>query len=139
MICIVDDHRDTAAALERILRIAGFEAVAVTSGAAALALIDQRVPRLVLLDIMMPDMSGLDVLRRLRARYTPEQVPVLIYSADYTQETHAEAMRAGAQDFLVKGTVGWDKLLARIREMLNQRPPGGPDDPGSYSMYPAMW
>ena len=66
MILIVDDQKDAGTALERLLRHAGHEAVSVTGGAEALAMLYIRLPALVVLDVNMPDMDGLTVLRTIK-------------------------------------------------------------------------
>ncbi len=66
MILIVDDQKDTGSALERLLRYAGHEAVSVTGGAEALAMLHVRKPSLLVLDVNMPEMDGLTVLRTIK-------------------------------------------------------------------------
>jgi CheY-like chemotaxis protein len=122
MILIVDDHKDTATGLERLLRYAGHEAVAVTGGGEALALLHIRLPALVVLDVNMPDMDGLTVLRTIKEHDELKSVPVAMYSADTNHETMVEAKRLGAVEFLVKGTVGFDKLIEQICELAGEPP-----------------
>jgi len=117
MILIVDDHKETGAALERLLRYAGHEAVSVTCGAEALAMLHIRKPSLLILDVNMPNMDGLTVLRTIKAHEELKDVSVAMYSSDTQHATMVEAMRLGAVDFLVKDTVGCDKLVARIGEL----------------------
>jgi two-component system response regulator PrrA len=120
MILIVDDQKDIGTGLERLLRYAGHEAVAVTGGAEALAMLHVRKPALVVLDVNMPDMDGLTVLRTIKEHDELKSVPVAMYSSDTHHETMVEARRLGAVDFLVKGTVGFDKLVARISELAGE-------------------
>lgn len=120
MILIVDDQKDAGTALERLLRYAGHEAVSVTGGAEALAMLHVRKPSLLVLDVNMPDMDGLTVLRTIKEHSELNGVPVAMYSADTQHETMGEAMRLGAVDFLVKGTIGFDKLVARISELAGE-------------------
>ena len=117
MILIVDDQKDSGTLLERLLRHAGREAVSVTGGAEALAMLHIRKPSLMILDVNMPEMSGLTVLRTIKEHDGLKDVRVLMYSADTHLETMVEAKRLGAADFLVKGTVSCDKLVARICEL----------------------
>jgi PleD family two-component response regulator len=121
MILIVDDQKDTGIALERLLRCAGHESVSVTGGAEALAMLHVRKPALLILDVNMPDMDGLTVLRTIKDHKELRDVRVAMYSADTRHETMAEARRLGALDFLVKGTVGFEKLVARICELAGER------------------
>jgi PleD family two-component response regulator len=120
MILIVDDQKDTGTALERLLRYAGHESVSVTGGAEALAMLHIRKPSLLILDVNMPEMDGLTVLRTIKEHDELKDVRVAMYSADTQHATMAEAMRLGAVDFLVKGTVGFDKLVARISDLAGE-------------------
>jgi len=120
MILIVDDQKDTGTALERLLRYAGHEAVSVTGGAEAIAMLHVRKPSLLVLDVNMPDMDGLTILRTIKEHDELKDVRVAMYSADTHPETMAEAKRLGAVDFLVKGTIGFDKLVDRISELAGE-------------------
>ena len=120
MILIVDDQKDTGTALERLLRYAGHEAVSVTGGAEALTMLHIRKPSLLVLDVNMPEMDGLTVLRTIKDHEELNDVRVAMYSADTQHETMVEARRLGAVEFLVKGTIGFDKLVARICELAGE-------------------
>jgi two-component system response regulator PrrA len=124
VILIVDDQKDAGTALERLLRYAGHEAVSVTGGAEALAMLHVRKPALLVLDVNMPEMDGLTVLRTIKEHAELKDVPVAMYSADTHHQTMTEARRLGAVDFLVKGTIGFDRLVARICQLA-----GEPDKP----------
>jgi DNA-binding response OmpR family regulator len=116
MFLIVDDQKDAGTALERLLRYAGHEAVSVTGGAEALAMLHVHKPSLMILDVNMPEMDGLTVLRTIKENNELKDVRVLMFSADTHPETRVEAKRLGAVDFLIKGSVGFDILVARICE-----------------------
>lgn len=120
MILIVDDQKDTGTALERLLKYAGHEAVSVTGGSEALAMLHVRKPKLLILDVNMPEMDGLTVLRTIKEHDELRDVKVMMYSADTQHETMVEAMRLGAIDFLVKGAVKFDALVARISELAGE-------------------
>jgi CheY-like chemotaxis protein len=122
MILIVDDQKDIGLALERLLRYAGHEAVAVTGGAEALAFLQVRKPKLIVLDLNMPEMDGLEVLRQCKAHDEFKAIPAVMYTADVRPEHRDEAMRLGALDFLQKGTLGFDKLIARISALAGEPP-----------------
>lgn len=117
MLLIVDDQKDVGTALERLLRYAGHEAVSVTGGAEALAMLHVRKPSLLVLDVNMPELDGLTVLRTIKEHDELKDVRVAMYSSDTQHATMLEAKRLGAVDFLVKGTVGFDKLVARVSEL----------------------
>ena len=114
MILIVDDHIDTGTVLARLLKHCGQDAIAVSSGPAALTLLETTRPSVIVLDMMMPEMSGLEVLQRVRAHAAGRAVPVIVFSADYTAETVQHAREQGAQEFVVKGALPWDRLCAMI-------------------------
>lgn len=124
MILIVDDQKDIGTGLERLLRYAGHEAVAVTGGAEALAMLHVRKPALVVLDVNMPDMDGLTVLRTIKEHDDLKDVPVAMYSADTQPATREEATRLGAVDYLLKGTNRFDELVAHICKLAGE--PAGP-------------
>jgi PleD family two-component response regulator len=120
MILIVDDQKDTGTALERLLRYAGHEAVSVTGGAEALAMLHLRKPSLMILDVNMPEMDGLTVLRTIKEHEELKDVRVMMYSADTHDETMKEAKRLGAVEFVVKGTIGFDGLVTRICKLAGE-------------------
>jgi len=120
MILIVDDQKDIGTGLERLLRYAGHEAVSVTGGAEALAMLHVRKPALLVLDVNMPEMDGLTVLKAIKEHDELKDVRIAMYSTDTHAETITEARRLGAVDFLVKGTIGFDKLVARICELAGE-------------------
>jgi len=120
MILIVDDQKDAGTGLERLLRYAGHESVSVTGGAEALAMLHVRKPSLMILDVNMPEMDGLTVLRTIKEHDELKDVRVVMYSADTHNATMTEAKRLGAVDFLVKGTIGFDKLVARICQLAGE-------------------
>jgi CheY-like chemotaxis protein len=114
MILIVDDHIDTGTILARMLKRCGHDAVAVSSGPAALKLLETARPAVIVLDMMMPGMHGLEVLQRVRADAAVKDLPVIVYSADHSAHTEQQARDGGAQEFMVKGVVPWDRLCAMI-------------------------
>ncbi len=117
MILIVDDHKDTAALLVRLLKFAGHSAVSVAGGAEALTLLQNRKPKLMILDMNMPEMDGLTVLKKVRQLENLKDVAVLVYSADTHGETIREAGRLGAADYVIKGSIPFENLLARISKL----------------------
>jgi len=97
-----------------MLKRCGHDAVAVSSGPAALKLLEAARPSVIVLDMMMPGMHGLEVLRRVRADAGVRDVPVIVYSADHTPHTEQQAREGGAQEFMVKGVVPWNRLCDMI-------------------------
>lgn len=114
MILIVDDHVDSGAVLAQLLIREGYEAMAVTGGLAALEILEEMRPELIVLDMHMPDLDGLSVLRRVRADAKTSDVPVVLYTSDGDEAKKRQAMKLGAADFLVKGQLAWRELCTRI-------------------------
>jgi two-component system response regulator MprA len=123
---IVDDDRALRDALRRALNLAGYEIVAAAAGLEALGLLAQQGPDALILDIGLPDVSGLEVCRRLRAQ--GQRLPVLMLTARDAVENRIDGLDAGADDYLVKPfDIG--ELIARIRALLRRSAPDGAGDP----------
>ena len=102
IVLIVDDYEDACIALERLARRMGADAACVTNGTKVLDVMTQRRPSLVILDDMMPAVSGLDVLRSIREDAALRDVPVVMYSGSDDAERRAEAAELGALGWVVK-------------------------------------
>ncbi len=113
-VLIVDDHADQCRALSLLLRLRGYCVNAVHSGSAALEFVTANPTDLVLLDMMMPEMSGLEVLRRIRANRAWDNIRICMYSAVDDPRWRAEATRLGAEEYMVKGKFDLDELFERI-------------------------
>ena len=112
-ILVVDDIEDNRYTLERRLKRDGYENITlVDGGAAALELINERQFDLVLLDLMMPEISGLDVLKNLKSDPLHRNIPVIMVTAADEVETAAECITVGADDFITKP---FNKTLLRAR------------------------
>jgi two-component system nitrogen regulation response regulator NtrX len=114
-ILIVDDEKSICQALKGILGDEGYEVSTVNEGAGALALVEEDAPDLVLLDIWMPGIDGLEVLERLKARHPA--LPVVMISGHGSVETAVKATRLGAFDFIEK-PLDMDKILVAVRNGL---------------------
>ena len=114
MILIVDDHLDGGAALARLLKQRGHHAIAVSSGPAAMSLLRSTRPRVIVLDHDMPDMTGMDVMRAIRADVRSHDIPVIFYSADTDPYVASEAIRLGAKHFLVKVITPWQEVCETV-------------------------
>ena len=123
-VLVVDDNQDTCELLARILRRAGHDAACETSPAAALDHVRRDAPDLVVLDVMMPGMTGLEVLRAIRAEPALAALPVVMFTALSDEKTRSEARRLGATGYVVKGT-GWVDLHAEIQKHVGAPPAGG--------------
>src|SRR5579883_450843 len=113
-ILIVDDEIEIIRALQRNLAAYGYRVLSARSGEEAVALFLQQRPDLVLLDIMLPGMSGLDVCRRIRAE---SNIPIIILSVKDAEKDKVQALDLGADDYVPK-PFGMKEGLARIRVAL---------------------
>lgn len=120
-ILFAEDDRATRESVKLALELEGWEVTAVGSGAAALEAFEHRPPDVVVLDVMMPDVDGLTVCRRLRGR--GDRTPVLMLTARTEVADRVSGLDAGADDYLTK-PFALDELLARIRALLRR---SGPD------------
>ena len=113
---VADDNASILHGLERALRASGYTVHTATDGSAVMRLLEEapQPPDLVLLDVMMPEMSGLDVLRRLRTEPRWADVPVVLITATNDGALPVSALRDGAVDFLTK-PFRLDELLARVQ------------------------
>ncbi|WP_411074997.1 SpoIIE family protein phosphatase [Streptomyces sp. cmx-4-7] len=112
-VLIADDNADMREYLARLLRGAGHRVHAVDDGRQALDAVRAEAPDVVVSDVMMPRLNGLDLVRALRVDPRTASVPVLLLSARAGQEASIEGLRAGADDYLVKPFAAAE-LLARV-------------------------
>ena len=115
---VVDDNALNRDMLSRRLRRRGYDVVVAEDGQSALDLLERETIDLVLLDWMMPGLSGIDVLVRLRERYTPVELPVIMATAKTEADDIVEALKADANDYVTK-PLNFDVVHARIRTQLN--------------------
>jgi DNA-binding response OmpR family regulator len=120
-VLVVEDDEDIAQALQRSLRMEGYEVRAAPDGPSALEQGHSFAPDLVILDLGLPGIDGLEVARSLRAQ---DDIPILILTARDALEARVEGLDAGADDYLVK-PFERQELLARMRALLRRRPPRG--------------
>jgi two-component system KDP operon response regulator KdpE len=120
-VLLVDDEQRFARALGVSLRARGYDVDIAETGEAGLASAARAHPDVVVLDLGLPGMSGLDVLRELRS-WTA--VPVVVLSARHEEATKVEALDIGADDYVTK-PFGMDELLARLRAALRRTLPVG--------------
>jgi signal transduction histidine kinase len=115
-ILLVDDNTDMRDYVRRLLETR-FTVDAVADGLAALVAVEARVPDLVLSDVMMPGLDGLELLRELRANPRTSAIPIILLSARADEEATVEGLRSGADDYLVK-PFSARELLARVEGAL---------------------
>jgi two-component system response regulator MprA len=120
-VLVVEDDEEIAQVLQRSLRLEGYEVRVAGDGEAALDQSAAFNPDLVILDLGLPKLDGMEVARRLRAA---DDVPILMLTARDALESRVEGLDAGADDYLVK-PFERQELLARLRALLRRRPPRG--------------
>ncbi|RMG94754.1 MAG: response regulator [Chloroflexi bacterium] len=116
-ILIVDDEAMTRKLLRMMLGPAGYEIFEAEDGLDALHQVAKQVPDLIILDIMMPNMDGLEVCRRLRAQKETADIPIIILSARTSSHYIEEGLRAGATRYLTK-PITRQEILHHVREVL---------------------
>lgn len=115
-VLVVDDDETIRRTLRINLRARGYEVEEVGSGRDALSTLEDAPPDLVILDLGLPDLDGVEVLRRLRRS---SRVPVVVLSARQQSDDKVEALDEGADDYVTK-PFGMDELMARVRSALRR-------------------
>ncbi|HZO43168.1 MAG TPA: response regulator [Methylomirabilota bacterium] len=120
-ILIVDDERSMVRLLEQLLAHAGYQKLCGTSDPREVVrLCDELEPDLVMLDLRMPHLDGIEVLHQLKRRRAETYLPVLVLTADVSRESKRAALEAGASDFVTK-PFEQTELLLRVRNLLEMR------------------
>ena len=119
VVLLVDDDAAIRRAVGAGLELEGFRVVRASGGRAALAAVESVTPAVILLDLAMPDLDGLEVLRRLRAN--GDDVPVCVLSARDDVEDRVRGLQAGADDYVVK-PFALEEVTARLQALLRRRP-----------------
>jgi DNA-binding response OmpR family regulator len=122
LILLADDSMITLTVMSARLLETGYDVVTATRGDVALTLAHERRPQLVVLDIAMPGMDGIEVLQRLREDHTFAEVPIVLLTSHSLSEYLQEGLEAGADAYLVK-PVGPGKLTSLLEELLRGRGP----------------
>lgn len=120
-VLVVDDDPAILRTLSINLRARGYDVETAGDGRSALQIVEERMPDVVILDLGLPDLDGVAVLKRLRTR---AQVPVVVLSARHESDDKVEALDEGADDFVTK-PFELEELLARVRAAIRR---GGSDD-----------
>jgi two-component system response regulator MprA len=121
-VLVVDDEEAVRESVRHALELEGYDVELAPDGGRALAQIEASLPDAVILDVLMPGVSGLDVARRLRSGRN--RVPILMLTARAEVDDRVAGLDAGADDYLVK-PFALDELLARLRALLRRATNGG--------------
>ena len=116
-ILVIDDQPINVQLLKRKLEREGLQVAAAYNGREGLDLIQKSKPDLILLDVMMPDMDGIEVCQRLQANEETRSIPVIFITARSTKESKLEGLAVGAVDYITK-PIDLDETLARVQTQL---------------------
>jgi len=116
LVLIVDDEKSYREAIADCVRNAGYDTLEASNGSEALLLADEAQPSLIILDVMMPDLSGLDVCRLLREKSDTRDIPVIMLSARGQIKEKEEGLAAGADRYITK-PFDYDDLILTIDEL----------------------
>jgi two-component system, cell cycle response regulator len=117
LILVVDDNPDNLEIISTRLRFRGYAVEVAERGEEAIAKVHEAGPDLILLDIMMPDMDGYEVARRIRSEENLAYIPIIVVTARDSTEDKVTGLDAGADDYLTK-PINFPELEARVRSML---------------------
>lgn len=117
-ILIVEDSKDLVLLLSEVFKKEGFDVSTAADGEKGLILAIEKKPDLILLDIMMPKMDGITVIKRLHEEEGGKDIPVIILSNLSSADDLGKAMEAGAYNFLVKKDWELDDIVAKVKETL---------------------
>lgn len=118
-ILVVDDEQDLLDLIEYNLRQEGFNVLKAENGKDGIQMAKEHMPDLVLLDIMMPQMDGIEVCDRMREDPTLTHIPIIFLTARSDEKTEIEGLNKGADDFITK-PISTSKLISRIKAVLRR-------------------
>jgi two-component system phosphate regulon response regulator PhoB len=118
-VLVIDDHQDLAELVERTLIQEGFDVIIALDGKSGLEIAQQHHPDLIVLDLTMPGLDGLEVCQRLRSNPRTRRVPIIVLSARATEADRVLGLERGADDYLIK-PFGPRELVARVNAVLRR-------------------
>ncbi|HSJ25444.1 MAG TPA: diguanylate cyclase [Longimicrobiales bacterium] len=116
-ILVVDDNQDNIEIIATRLRFRGYEILEASDGSQALALVEEQAPDLILLDVMLPDIDGYEISRRIKGSADLPFIPIILVTARDSTQDKVAGLDAGADDYLTK-PINFPELEARVRSML---------------------
>lgn len=117
-ILIVDDDEEGNRLLRTVFENSGFEAMSAFDGLEGLYLATKHLPQVILTGIVMPRMSGLDMVRSLKQNIATAKIPILVYSHLGRQQDKEEAEKLGVREFIVRGLVPPNEIVERARKAI---------------------
>ena len=127
LILVVDDEVAVVDFLRLGLEYEGYQVESCSSGIEALSAIERQLPQLIILDVMLPVLDGLEVCRRVRSMLKTSDTPILMLTAKDEVEDRVQGLDAGADDYLVK-PFAYRELTARVRALLRRKGRGGSEE-----------
>ncbi len=118
-VLLVDDEEEFVTTLAERLELRGIQARSVIDGEIALQMIETDPPRVVILDVMMPGLGGLEVLKRIKAQHP--QIPVILLTGRGSTDEGIEGMQLGAFDYLMK-PINIEELIKKMQEAIKSHP-----------------
>ncbi|HSG44715.1 MAG TPA: response regulator [Anaerolineales bacterium] len=116
-VLIIEDEEDAAELFSEMMRVSGFHVLTTSKSEPAISMMNEDKPDLVLLDIMMPEISGLDILRQMRRDPNLSEIPVIVLTAKSMPADIKKGMEAGASTYLTK-PVGFQELKDAVERTL---------------------
>lgn len=126
-VLVVEDEDALAELLQYNLKKEGFRVTVAADGEEAMILVEERQPDIILLDWMLPRVSGIEVCRRLRGRQETRNIPIIMLTARGEEADRIRGLDTGADDYIIKPFL-MNELFARVRAMLRRIRPGLADD-----------
>ena len=126
-VLIVDDNPDSIMVLRTILESKDFKVLSASNGRDALSVMETQIPDAVLLDVMMPELSGIDVLKRMRSNAATARVPVILVTAKGQDEDLLDGYQHGADYYITKPCTA-KQLLYGLSMVLGRSVAGAPDE-----------
>jgi two-component system phosphate regulon response regulator PhoB len=127
-VLIVEDEKDVREMLRLNLKVGGFDVLEAQNGAEGLAIAKAELPSVVILDLMMPEMSGVEVCRALRRNPATSRIPILMLTAKSTEGDKVAGLEVGADDYVTK-PFSPRELLLRVRAVARRQPDQGVSKP----------
>jgi len=119
LVLVVEDEAAQQQVLQYNLRAAGYDALGAQSGTEALMLVDEETPDLIILDWMLPELSGIEICRRLKSRPETRDIPIIMLSARAEEGDRVRGLETGADDYVVK-PYAVAELMARVKTNLRR-------------------
>ena len=119
----VEDDKFLRNMIDQRLAPTGADLVSVTDGAKALETIKSYIPDIIMLDLLMPNVDGFEILKLVKSDASLKHIPVLVLSNLGQKEEVESCKKLGAEDFIIKATIGLDDIIPRIRAVLAKTKP----------------